>query len=83
MELSEQTIVKLIQEQSATTQAVTDLKSTLEKTIPYLVAQDQQNAADIRKVQKSQWYFGGAGTFLGFFIEHFGFKGIVQLFGGK
>lgn len=79
MEISEQTIVKLIENQAATTQAVSDLKGTLEKTIPYLVSQDQENAKSIKEVERKIWYFGGAGTILGFIGSLFGTKFI----GGK
>ena len=79
MEISEQTIVELIKGQATTAQAILDLKSSIEKSIPYLVAQDEKNADKIRSVEHKVWYFGGAGTAVGYIIEHFGAK----YFGGK
>lgn len=70
MEISEQTIVKLIENQAATTQAVEDLKDSLEKTIPYLVAEDKANSSRIDAVERKIYYFGGAGTILGYIGSH-------------
>ena len=79
MEISEQTILKLVESQGALTQAVTDVKDRFDKAIPYLVSKDEENAKDIKAVEKKIWYFGGAGTTLGFIASHFGAK----YFGGK
>lgn len=83
MEISEQTIVKLISEQAATTQAVTDLKGSLDKAIPYLVAQDKINADKIDGLENKMYYFGGAGTVIGFALSHLSLKSIIGMFGGK
>ena len=79
MEISEQTIVRLIENQAATTQAVEDLKNTLEKTIPFLVDTDKENAEAIKGVERKVWYFGGAGSVLGFI----GTEIVKKYFGGK
>lgn len=74
MEISEQTILELVKSQGALTQAVTDVKDRFDKAIPYLVAKDEENAKDIKSVEKKIWYFGGAGSALGFVLSHFGAK---------
>jgi hypothetical protein len=79
MEISEQTILDLVKGQAAITQSVADLKSSLEKTIPFLAAQDQANSTRIDRVERKIYYFGGAGTVLGYIGSHF----LERFFGGK
>lgn len=83
MEISEQTIVELIRGQSATTQAVVDLKASLDKTLPYLLANDKENAQNIQSVRNKMYYFSGAGTVVGYLASKFGVEHFITLFGGK
>lgn len=69
MEVSEQTLVQLVNGQATTAQAVRDLKETIDKAIPVLVAEDKKNAKDIAIVRNRVYYFGGAGTVLGYFLS--------------
>lgn len=82
MEISEHTIVELIKGQSATTQAILDLRNSMDKAIPYLVAQDEKNSLSIQEVQKKVWYLSGAGTVIGYLLSKFGAH-TLTLFGGK
>lgn len=79
MEISEQTIIQLVQGQATTTQALVDLKGSFDKAIPYLVKKDEENFKAIRGVERKIWYFGGAGSVLGFIGTHI----IERYFGGK
>jgi len=72
MEISEQTILKLVEGQAATTQALADLKDSLDKPVPILLK-------DIRSVEKKLWYFSGIGTSVAFLVSHAAYK----IFGGK
>lgn len=83
MEISEHTIVELIKSQSATTQAIVDLKASLDKTIPFLVAADKENAQGIESVRNKMYYFSGAGTVVGYLASKFGVGHFITLFGGK
>ena len=79
MEITEQTLIELVKGQATVAQAVTDLKGSFEKAIPYLVQRDEGLAKDIRGVERKIWYFGGIGSGVGFILSHFAGK----LFGGK
>ena len=79
VEISEQTVIELIKGQATVAQSVADLKNSLDKSIPYLVKKDEENAAAIRSVEHKIWYFGGAGSVLGAVISHVGQK----ILGGK
>lgn len=86
MEITEQTILDLVKGQATVTQAVVDLSDRMDRAMPILVARNQAlDAKDaeleksIHGVEKKLWYFGGAGSVLGFIAEHFG----VKYFGGK
>jgi hypothetical protein len=79
MELSEQTIIDLVKGQATLTQAVLDIRERFDKALPYLVKQDEKNAKAINGVERKLWYFGGAGSVLGFIGTHF----IDKYFGGK
>ena len=83
MEISEQTIVDLIRGQAATTQAVLDLKSSFERTVPFLIEADKENAKDIRNIRNKMYYFSGAGTVFGYIASKFGVGHYITLFGGK
>lgn len=83
MEISEQTIVELIRGQSATTQAVIDLRASFDKTIPYLADAIKDNAKDIQSVRNKMYYFSGAGTVIGYIASKFGVGHFITLFGGK
>lgn len=80
MEVSEQTVIELVKGQATIAQEVRDLKDSFVKVVPYLDARDKELEKSIRSVERKVWYFGGAGTALGFIIEHFGFG---KIFGGK
>jgi hypothetical protein len=79
MELSEQTILDLVKGQATLTQAVLDIKERFDTALPYLVEQDEKNAKAVHSVEKKLWYFGGAGSVLGFIGSHF----MEKYFGGK
>jgi hypothetical protein len=79
MEITEGTLLDLVKGQATLTQAVMDIKERFDTALPYLAKQDEKNAKAIRSVEKKIWYFGGAGTAIGYIIEHFG----VKHFGGK
>lgn len=79
MEISEQTLIEIVKGQATVAQAVSDLKGSFEKTIPYLVQRDELLAKDIRGVERKIWYFGGAGSVLGFI----GTQVFGKFFGGK
>ena len=79
MEITEQTLIDIIKGQATVAQTVTDLKGSFEKVIPYLVERDEHLAKDIRGVERKIWYFGGAGSILGFIGTNF----IGKYFGGK
>ncbi len=70
MEISEQTIVELVRGQGEITQAIKDLDKRMDKTLPYLADQDEKNAKAIRGVERKLYYFGGAGSVLGYIGSH-------------
>lgn len=72
MQISEETILELVKSQGQLTQAVVDVKDKIDKAIPYLVQQDEKNASAIRDVEKKVWYFGGAGTVIGYILANLG-----------
>jgi hypothetical protein len=63
MEISEQTLVELVKGQATVAQALTDLRLTIDSTIPKL---DKR----IGRVEKKQYYLGGAGTAVGFLLSY-------------
>ncbi len=81
MEITEQTLIELVKGQATVAQAVVDLKGSFEKVIPYLVERDEVLAKDIRGVERKIWYFGGAGSAVGFFLGEVA-KRFIN-FGGK
>jgi hypothetical protein len=70
MEISESTLIKIVEGQAATAQAVIDLKDSFDKAIPILVNKHGELEKDVRKVEKKLWYFGGAGSVLGYLGTH-------------
>ena len=66
VEISEQIILKLVEGQGRIEQAVQDLK----ESIPSLVVADKENAEAIKGVERKIWYFGGAGSVLGYVGSH-------------
>lgn len=79
MEISEQTIIDLVKGQATIVQAVTDIKERFDKTVPYLMDKDTELENSVKSVEKKVWYFGGAGSALGFVLSHVGSK----ILGGK
>lgn len=82
MEISEQTLVKLVDGQASVTQAVIDLRNSFDRAIPYLITKDEELAKNIQSVERRIWYFGGAGSVLGYIMSKAG-EHYLSLFGGK
>lgn len=81
MDISEATVVNLLQGQARTEQAVIDLIGRFDKVVPALVQNDKDLDKKIHKVEKKIWYFGGAGTALGWLLTYTGIH--FKVFGGK
>jgi hypothetical protein len=78
MEISENTIVELVRTTSQTAQSLEDLKNRMDRDVPLLVATSKVITdrfdtieEDLIGVKKKLWYFGGAGTVLGYIGSHF------------
>lgn len=82
MEISEQTLVELVKGQATVVQAVADLKGSFDKVIPFLMKSDEDNSKAIRGMERKIWYFGGAGSVMGYLLSKAG-EHYLSLFGGK
>lgn len=79
MTISDDTIISLVKSQAEVAQAVRDMKDGLDKAIPFLIAKDTELERSVHGVEKKLWYFGGAGSMLGFIGSHF----LDKFLGGK
>lgn len=73
MEISDDHIVQLIAGQATTAQAVSDLKSSVEKGFKFVVDEHKGLEKRVRGVEKKVWYSTGVGTALGMAAGWFGF----------
>lgn len=65
MEISDDHIVQLITGQAATAQAVTDLKSAVEKGFTFIHGEHKELETRVSAVEKKVWYGSGVGAALG------------------
>jgi len=65
MEISDDHILELIKGQAATTQAVQDLKGSVEKGFTFVQREHEELETRVHGVEKKVWYGAGAGSVLG------------------
>lgn len=65
MEINDDHIIELIKGQAATTQAITDLKTSMERGFTFLSSSHEKLDARVNGVEKKVWYGTGVGTTLG------------------
>jgi hypothetical protein len=57
---TDQEILKLVGTTSRIEQAITDMKGTLDRALPFLTAADCALDKRVRKLERKQWYWSGA-----------------------
>jgi hypothetical protein len=72
MEISDNHIIKLIDGQARTAQALTDLKGTVEKGFKFIHGEHTELEGRVRKVEKKVWYATGAGAAVGYALSYLG-----------
>jgi hypothetical protein len=72
MEISDNHIIKLIEGQSATAQALTDLKGTVERGFTFIHNEHTDLEKRVGKVEKKVWYATGAGAAVGYALSYLG-----------
>jgi len=65
MDISDDHIIKLIEGQAATTQAIQDLKGSVEKGFKFVIDEHKELEGRVGSVEKKVWYGAGAGSVLG------------------